>query len=314
MLVGDNFSWVDIQLDPVAGASTNIFRSCNSLKTINISPNILLVQGMFSYCNGLEEINISNNLAENVFIGCTNLTKATLASHTIGRHAFFECTNLEKVYLLDPEAELAPYAFDRCAGLSAVGPLSTNIEDSPYNFNFAWKTKIPNYAFARSWDSSDLTSLPFAQYDIKEVTLPETIREIGNYAFQNATKLKKIIFPEGLEVIGEGAFSACTSLTSLNIPVSVIDIKPLAFYTCTALTKANIEARSNLSAEALESPNNAWFLGSNSDLMLYIPSIIVNDSQVLPEDRYGRYWNVYRVDSTGKITYLSYTLVDEEIE
>ena len=313
MLVGENFNWVDIQL--YSGTSTNIFRSCNSLKTINISPNILLVQGMFSYCSGLEEINISNDIADKVFIGCTNLAKATLASHTIGKHAFFECTNLEKVYLLDPEAELAAYAFDRCAGLSTVGPLSTNIDDSPYNFNFAWKAKIPNHAFARSWDTPDMTSLPFAQNDIKEVTLPETIIEIGDYAFQNATKLKKIIFPEGLEVIGEGAFEACTLLTSLNIPVSVIDIKPLAFYACTALTKVNIEARSNLSAESLESPNNAWFLGTNSSLMLYIPSIIVNGNQVLPEDRYGKYWNAYTVNSiTGKITYLSYIIVDEEIE
>lgn len=314
MIVGENFKWVDVQLN--AGSSTNIFRNCSSLKTINVSPEILLVDGMFSYCNGLEELNLSNNIADRVFERCSNLKKVTLGSHTIGARAFSNCENLMTVYLLNPDAQPAAYAFNRCPNLNTFGPLSDTIEDSPYNFNFAWKTKIPDYAFARSWDTPDMTGgLPLAQHDIEEVTLPVTLKEIGAHAFLNATKLKQINLPESLETIGEGAFEACTSLPSIEIPAAVIDIKPKAFYACTALTKAIIKARSNSSSDLLGDPGNAWFLQTNKDLMLYIPSIIVNGVQLQPADYYGTYWNVFSVSSvTGDIVYLSYTMIDDEID
>lgn len=49
----------------------------------------------------------------------------------------------------------------------------------------------------------------FVATDIKELVLPNTIREIGNNAFANCYLLRDIVMSEAIEKIGENAFSGC---------------------------------------------------------------------------------------------------------
>jgi len=55
---------------------------------------------------------------------------------------------------------------------------------------------------------------------LKAVTLPTTIKKIGNTAFQNCADLELIYFPEVME-IGMNAFSLCPSLTDIIFPITV---------------------------------------------------------------------------------------------
>lgn len=63
---------------------------------------------------------------------------------------------------------------------------------------------------------SGITSISeraFKDYDgIRTVILPDSLREIGAYAFYN-TGLRTVILPENVETIGAFAFSACQNLT-----------------------------------------------------------------------------------------------------
>lgn len=69
---------------------------------------------------------------------------------------------------------------------------------------------------------------------LKTVTLPSTLKAIGDYAFFNCTKLQEINFPEGLERIYARAFSK-TGLTNISLPSSLKEIKGSAFNYCKPL-------------------------------------------------------------------------------
>ena len=64
---------------------------------------------------------------------------------------------------------------------------------------------------------------------LEEVTLPEGLTYLGNYAFFGAAKLKSITLPGTLTTIGLGAFDGCAGLTDITIPSNVKTIKEGAF-------------------------------------------------------------------------------------
>ena len=67
---------------------------------------------------------------------------------------------------------------------------------------------------------------------LTSVSIPNTIVEIGESAFENCTALSTLRFAPGsrLTTIGKQAFSQCSSITSLTIPDSVQSIGNGAFY------------------------------------------------------------------------------------
>lgn len=56
----------------------------------------------------------------------------------------------------------------------------------------------------------------FERTNIKKVILPESVREIGNWAF-NESALEEITLPKNVGMIWDGAFSNCESLTSVTV-------------------------------------------------------------------------------------------------
>lgn len=86
-------------------------------------------------------------------------------------------------------------------------------------------------------------------YNVKYITLPNSLKKIGSYAFGSlnvtsvvipggvthiedhafyASKLTTVVIPEGVEYIGEGAFDRC-NLTEINLPNSLKYIGTAAF-------------------------------------------------------------------------------------
>lgn len=58
------------------------------------------------------------------------------------------------------------------------------------------------------------------------ITIPDTVTEIGKYAFYDAVRLPGVIFGKDsqLESIGDYAFSGCTSLTGVELPDSLTTV------------------------------------------------------------------------------------------
>lgn len=72
--------------------------------------------------------------------------------------------------------------------------------------------------------------------NIKEVTIPNTIRSIGDSAFHWCKSLTNIKLPNSITTIGDAAFSGCNLLKDINIPDNVTRIGSHLFYGCEALT------------------------------------------------------------------------------
>ena len=70
--------------------------------------------------------------------------------------------------------------------------------------------------------------------EIKEVTLPGTIKENG-WAFYNCTKLQKVKLNEGITQISFAMFAGCTALHSISLPKSLQSINNYAFQDCEKL-------------------------------------------------------------------------------
>ena len=73
-----------------------------------------------------------------------------------------------------------------------------------------------------------------------DVFIPNSVKTIGDWAFQGYTLLTSVTIPDSVTKIGSHAFDRCTSLTSVIIPNSVTYIAKCAFYNCSSLTSVTI--------------------------------------------------------------------------
>ncbi len=72
------------------------------------------------------------------------------------------------------------------------------------------------------------------------VTLPDSLRQIGNEAFAKCEALVDIALPSGIEKVGELAFYGCKSLRSISIPDGISIIRERLFFGCSSLRQVSI--------------------------------------------------------------------------
>ena len=70
---------------------------------------------------------------------------------------------------------------------------------------------------------------------LADVTVPEGVLSIEDYAFYKCESLVTVNLPKTIEKIGSGAFSLCENLKNISIPESVRYMDQSSFYGCEAL-------------------------------------------------------------------------------
>ena len=75
---------------------------------------------------------------------------------------------------------------------------------------------------------------------LEKVTLPKSLKWIGDSAFFGCKNLKEVKMQEGLEEIGYHCFDRCYNLQSIDIPASVSDIEEYAFSDCRSMKSYNV--------------------------------------------------------------------------
>lgn len=78
-------------------------------------------------------------------------------------------------------------------------------------------------------DVTRIEKLAFMISSFREITLPETLEEIGKLAFASSYFVEAIIIPDSVQIIAEGAFLGLGEHTMVYIPSSVIIIGLYAF-------------------------------------------------------------------------------------
>ncbi len=79
----------------------------------------------------------------------------------------------------------------------------------------------------------------FYYSDITSVSLPDSIKEISNYAFGYCTKLKTVNIPHCTR-IGDSAFIGCAALREITLPEDIVTLGNALFNYCSALQKVTI--------------------------------------------------------------------------
>ncbi len=75
--------------------------------------------------------------------------------------------------------------------------------------------------------------------EIQTITLPDTITDIGAYAFDGCNQLAEVKLPEGLLNMWQYAF-ARSGITTVNIPSTVRSVVPFTFEDCAQLTSVTM--------------------------------------------------------------------------
>ena len=213
--------------DTIKNLGASAFSWCTALKKVKLSSAITEIpDNTFYTCRSLESITIPNavkKIGDQAFYDCTNLLTVTGGNklEKIGTHAFKDCTKLKNITLSSSIKEAGSSIFDGCTSLKTAGPTGGD-----YNIKFGFTETIPDYLFADS--------------EIEEITVPDTIKNLGASAFSWCTALKKVKLSSAITEIPDNTFYTCRSLESITIPSAVKKIGDYAFYECNNLKKITI--------------------------------------------------------------------------
>lgn len=100
--------------------------------------------------------------------------------------------------------------------------------------------------------------------DIKEISLPGTIKKIANQTFMNCKNLQTVWLGEGISYVSNEMFYNCTALQNVSCINSLQYIGNLAFGVCTSLKSLQLP-------EALESLGDRVFSGCESLSNIELP-------------------------------------------
>lgn len=137
---------------------------------------------------------------------------------------------------------------------------------------------IPNECFS-SASFSDGIELPqrlesigyraFEETDIKELKIPDNVRELKFGIFMRSS-VEKVILPKNLIRIPENAFCYTRNLSEIEIPHSVKEIESQAFFSSSlekvllhdGLQRVEVEAFSYTNVEKISLPSTIYYIGS----------------------------------------------------
>ena len=184
------------------------FYNCTALKSVRFEDgeqglvlgakyyNKIYSRGLFSYCP-LEEVYIGRNISyQDLYSTFEN------APGDYGYSAFYNQPKLTKVTISPAVTEIPAYLFYKCSALNNVSIQGQLVE-------------IPMYSFSGC--------------NISALTLPNSVKNISEYAFNSNTVMTSAVLGDNVKSIGNYAFSGCSSLMNLDLGSSLVTIGDYAF-------------------------------------------------------------------------------------
>ena len=179
-----------------------------SIKEELENKNKALQEGMLIQ-NGILKRVYANGVINGTFIVPKNVT-------SIGLYAFSRLENLQKIVMHENIEFIGQGAFQDCKNLTQV----TGLENA---------TKLNSVS-----GFAGCTNL-------KKITLPHSIENVGFEAFLDCHNLAEINLPEGCWCISSSAFAGCENLQIVRIPAGVEMIEEEAFAGCKSATIVFLE-------------------------------------------------------------------------
>ena len=180
-------------------------------------------------------------ICNNAFAGCSLSNIAISDSVTaIGDYAFSHCC-LSNIAIPDSVTAIGNGAFSHCLLLENISiPKSVIcLNGNPFSdWGGMLECLSPTFIYEDevlfNKDKSKIVS--FRNQKIESYIIPDSVTDIGDYAFSHCSSLSNIVIPDSVTAIGDGAFWGCSSLSNIVIPDSVTAIGDGAFWGCSSLS------------------------------------------------------------------------------
>lgn len=194
------------------------FKNCRELSKIIVPDSVNLIWALaFANCNNLRDVYIpasvttlqDNLMGGGVFDGSSSVEihcpKGSAAEDYAISHNLLYDNNISVVEETDEHEEtdvLDEEEYD--ADKSSTETLVPDDGDSI----------IPDGTEIIKYYDEYLSNLN----GIKNLVIPDSVREIGDYAFEGKEDLVSVTLPSTLKLIGKSAFGGCTNLSNIDLP------------------------------------------------------------------------------------------------
>jgi hypothetical protein len=222
----------------------NVEEKTASIGNNNSYNGILVIPDVVNY----EGVNYTvTEIASNAFSNNYNLLSVTIPNTVkrIDSYSFSRCNSLSSVNIGDGVETIGRNAFSSCGIVSfTLGKNVSSIEEDVFDGCYALtQVHISDLA---AWchiefEANNSNPLYVSHHlyldkkEVKELVIPEGVKEIKKYAFSGATNITSLSINNEVTSIGRSAFSQCTSLNSVNFGTNLASIENYAFYECSSL-------------------------------------------------------------------------------
>jgi len=173
---------------------------------------------------------INNN---NTFSGCTNITSVTLGSmvNYIDSSTFTGCSNLTEINVVPSNEDY----------FSNSGILYLKSANGNVLAKYPVKKQGPSFDVPNSIKSIGNRAFEGCT-NLTSVNIPDSVIDILTNAFNSCNNLNKVTIGNEVLSIGNSAFMSCSKLKYVDIGNSVSEILSNAFQDCTSLESITIPA------------------------------------------------------------------------
>lgn len=166
-------------------------------------------------------------IKERAFYQCAELETIDLPDglESIGKEAFLGCRRISSIDIPESVTEIGESAFYECKAAASIHVPGSVKEIR--KFTFAYCEKAADIQIDEGVEIIGDTA--FQSCGCKELTLPGSVKTIGERAFGNMKNLYRVTIPDSVTQIGPYAFTWCNSLFEITIGTGVTSIGEKAF-------------------------------------------------------------------------------------
>lgn len=231
----------------VTTIGNSAFYDCTGMTSVTIGNSVSnIANSAFANCSGLSEVHISDlatwcnitfeNLlanplytAHNLYLNDDIVSDLIIPENvtSIGNYAFNGCTCIVSLTVPKSVTNIGNNVFDNCNNLMAIVWCPKTLID------YSSASNAPFYNIRNQINSfilgDEVRTIPaflcYGMSNILSVIFPNSVKIIGENAFDGCSRIDSLIIDSNIQSIGLGAFTHCSNLNVLTLNSNIITSK-----------------------------------------------------------------------------------------